>query len=399
VKQLLSKIAVVGGAGHVGAPLALVLAQAGFPVLIHDINRQSMDKMANGKMPFVEKGGERLLREMLRRGRLEFSDQPVSIRAAQTVILTVGTPIDEFHNPVTSLLTRCLDSLISHLRIGALLILRSTVAPGTTLFLKRHIQQKRPDLLLAFCPERVVQGQAIEEIQSLPQIISGTSPEAVRRAEKLFRNIAKKTVKMSPREAEYAKLICNAYRYIQFAATNQLYMMVQSAGLDYHRLLDGMKDGYPRMAGIPRAGFAAGPCLMKDTMQLFAFEKHNFALGQVAMTINEGLPDYLVSRLTQNRSLADQKVGILGMAFKAESDDIRDSLSFKLRKILRFAGAEVLCADPYVNDKSLIHPREILQRCSIVILGVPHRAYQKLKIPSRITVVDPWGFFRNSAGA
>lgn len=399
MKQLLSKIAVVGGAGHVGAPLALVLAQAGFPVLIHDINRQSMDNMANGKMPFYEKGGERLLREMLRRGRLEFSDQPMSIRAAQTVILTVGTPIDEFHNPVTSLLTRCLDSLIPHLRVGALLILRSTVAPGTTLFLKRHIQQKRPDLLLAFCPERVVQGQAIEEIQSLPQIISGTSPEAVRRAEKLFRNIAKKTVKMNPREAEYAKLICNAYRYIQFAATNQLYMMVQSAGLDYHRLLDGMKEGYPRMAGIPRAGFAAGPCLMKDTMQLFAFEKHNFALGQVAMTINEGLPDYLVSRLTQNRSLAGQKVGILGMAFKAESDDIRDSLSFKLRKILRFAGAQVLCADPYINDKSLVHPREILQRCRIVILGVPHRAYQKLKIPSRITVVDPWGFFRNSAGA
>lgn len=399
MKQLLSKIAVVGGAGHVGAPLALVLAQAGFPVLIHDINRQSMDKMANGKMPFYEKGGERLLREMLRRERLEFSDQPVSIRAAQTVILTVGTPIDKFHNPVTSLLTRCLDSLIPHLRVGALLILRSTVAPGTTLFLKRHIQQKRPDLLLAFCPERVVQGQAIEEIQSLPQIISGTSPEAVRRAEKLFRNIAKKTVKMNPREAEYAKLICNAYRYIQFAATNQLYMMVQSAGLDYHRLLDGMKEGYPRMAGIPRAGFAAGPCLMKDTMQLFAFEKHNFALGQVAMTINEGLPDYLVSRLTQNRSLAGQKVGILGMAFKAESDDIRDSLSFKLRKILRFAGAQVLCADPYVNDKSLVHPREILQWCRIVILGVPHRAYQKLNIPSRITVVDPWGFFRNSAGA
>lgn len=398
VKQLPSKIAVVGGAGHVGAPLALVLAQAGYQVLIHDINRQSMDKMANGKMPFYEKSGERLLREMLRRGRLEFSDQPKSIRAARTIILTVGTPIDEFHNPVTSLLTRCLDSLLPHLCAGALLVLRSTVAPGTTLFLKRHIQQKRPDLFLSFCPERVVQGQAIEEIQSLPQIISGTSPEAVRRAQKLFRNIATKTVKMSPREAEYAKLICNAYRYIQFAATNQLYMMVQSAGLDYHRLLDGMKDGYPRMAGIPRAGFAAGPCLMKDTMQLFAFEKHNFALGQVAMTINEGLPDYLVSKLAQSRSLGGQKVGILGMAFKAESDDIRDSLSFKLRKILRFAGAQVFCADPYVNDKSLVHPREILQRCHIVILGVPHRAYQKLKIPSRITVVDPWGFLRNSAG-
>jgi UDP-N-acetyl-D-mannosaminuronic acid dehydrogenase len=398
LKQPPSKIAVVGGAGHVGAPLALVLAQAGHQVLIQDINRQSMDKMANGKMPFYEKGGEHLLREMLRRGRLEFSDQPKLIRAARTIILTVGTPIDEFHNPVTSLLIRCLESLEPHLAPGALVILRSTVAPGTTEFLARHFREKRLKLLLAFCPERVVQGQAIEEIQTLPQIVSGTSPEAIRRAERLFGKIAQKTVRMSPREAEYAKLICNAYRYIQFAATNQLYMMVESAGLNYHRLLEGMKDGYPRMAGIPRAGFAAGPCLMKDTMQLFAFEKHNFALGQVAMAINEGLPDYLVSRLATTHDLTRSTVGILGMAFKPDSDDVRDALSFKLRKIFRFAGAKVFCADPYVNDKSLVCPREILKRCRIVILGVPHRAYQKLKIPSRITLVDPWGFFQNPAG-
>lgn len=387
------KIAVVGGAGHVGAPLALLLARQGFQVVVHDINKKSMDQMMRGNMPFHEEGGESLLRAVLRTGRLEFSTRPESIQGARAVILTVGTPIDEFHNPVTSLVTRCLDLLLPHLDSKALLILRSTVAPGTTEFLHRHLEKKGKVPKLAFCPERVVQGKAIQEIRSLPQIVSGTSASAVRAAAEIFSRIAKKIVLMTPREAEYAKLICNAYRYIQFAATNQLYMMVESAGLDYHRLLDGMKKGYPRMAGIPRAGFAAGPCLMKDTMQLFAFEKHNFVLGQVAMTINEGLPDFLVSRLGQTCDLTRETVGILGMAFKADSDDIRDSLSFKLRKILHFAGAHVLCSDPFVDNESFVTPREILNHCRIVILGVPHRAYRSLKIPRQTLLVDPWGFF------
>jgi len=391
-------VAVVGGAGHVGAPLSLVLAHRGFRVLIHDVNREAMDRMAAGKMPFLEKGGPGLLRAALRKGRLGFSADPESIRGIRRILLTIGTPIDEFHNPVTSLLTRCLESLEPHLVPGALVILRSTVAPGTTEFLARHLRQKQIKVRLAFCPERVVQGQAIEEIQALPQIVSGTSEAAVRSAKQLFGKIAQKTVRMSPREAEYAKLICNAYRYIEFAATNQLHMMVESAGLNYGRLLRGMKEGYPRMAGIPRAGFAAGPCLMKDTMQLFAFEKHNFALGQVAMAINEGLPDYLVSRLAATQDLTRATVGILGMAFKANSDDIRDALSFKLKKILHFAGARVLCADPHVRISGLLPAAEVVRRSRILILGVPHEAYRRLRIPADRKVIDIWGFWnRNGA--
>jgi len=394
VKPRQHKIAVVGGAGHVGAPLALVLAQNGHPVVVHDIQRESMERMSRGTMPFHEEGGTRLLRQVLKTGRLEFSVRPESIRKAQTVILTLGTPIDEFHNPVTSQLIRCLNVLLPHIRKGALLILRSTVAPGTTDFLGRHLHTSRRDVLLAFCPERVVQGRAIEEIKKLPQIISGSSLRAVQAARRIFGRVAAKIVVMSPREAEFAKLICNAYRYIEFAATNQLYMMVESAGLNYRRLLAGMKDGYPRMASIPQAGFAAGPCLMKDTMQLFAFEKHNFLLGQIAMTINEGLPDYLVSRLAATHDLTRATVGIMGMAFKADSDDIRDSLSYKLRKILRFAGARVLCTDPHVRSRDLLPLEEVVRKSRILILGVPHRAYRSLKIPAAKTVVDPWGLIR-----
>jgi len=388
------KIAVVGGAGHVGAPLALVLARKGHRVVIHDINCASMEKMARGTMPFLEKDGTSLLRRVLKSGRLEFSDRPESISGAQSVILTLGTPIDEFHNPVTSPLINCINVLLPHIRKGGLMILRSTVAPGTTAVLERHLRRSRRDVHLAFCPERVVQGRAIEEIAKLPQIISGSSDRAVKAARRIFSGITSKVVVMSLREAEYAKLICNAYRYIQFAATNQLYMMVESAGINYHRLLAGMKNGYARMASVPRAGFAAGPCLMKDTMQLFAFEKHNFVLGQIAMNINEGLPEFLVSRILSKEKIINRKVGILGMAFKAQSDDIRQSLSYKLKKVLEFAGAKVLCSDPYVKGSDIVPLRELIKRASIIIVGVPHRQYRLLKMPPDIQIIDPWGFLR-----
>src|SRR5207237_554697 len=159
------------------------------------------------------------------------------------------------------------------------IILRSTIAPGTTNYIDGYLRSRGKKIGLAFCPERVVQGKAIEEIRALPQLVSGTSPEALAVAKTLFSKIAPEVVEMSPLEAEFAKLVCNAFRYMQFAATNQLYMAVESAGLDYCELLSKMKRGYPRMGSIPGPGFAAGPCLMKDTMQLFAFQKHNFVLG------------------------------------------------------------------------------------------------------------------------
>lgn len=384
-------VCVVGGAGHVGTPLALVLADCGFKTLIFDINTKAMDMMAAGVMPFVEEGGEELLHKVLGTDRLAFSSDPGRLAEANIIVLTIGTPIDEFHNPNLSLLTSCLDGWMRYLRDDQTIVLRSTVAPGTTSYIDSYLKRHGKKTRLAFCPERVVQGKGIEEIRTLPQLVSGISPEAVASAKELFCKIAPEVVEMSPHEAEFAKLICNAFRYIQFAATNQLYMMVESAGLNYSDLLAKMKRGYPRMGSIPGPGFAAGPCLMKDTMQLFAFEKHNFILGQVAMTINEGLPNFIVERLSGRRDLRKTRIGILGMAFKAEIDDIRDSLSYKLGKLLRFHGAEVLYTDEYAKDPTFVTKEELVANSDVVIVGVPHRAYQTLRIPDGVEVVDLWG--------
>ena len=384
-------VCVVGGAGHVGVTLSLVLADNGFKTLVLDVNKAALETMAAGRLPFFEQGGETILKTALAAGDLEFSSDPKSVTRAPYVVVTVGTPIDEFHNPDLSKLTRCFDELLPHLRDDQTIILRSTVAPGTTAHIDNYLRDRGKKTRLAFCPERVVQGKGITEIPALPQLISGTSPEAVAGAKKLFSKIALEVVEMLPIEAEFAKLMCNAFRYIQFAATNQLYMMVEAAGLNYLDLLEKMKRHYPRMESIPGPGFTAGPCLMKDTMQLFAFQKHDFILGQVAMTINEGLPNFIVERLTKKRDLRKTRVGILGMAFKAESDDIRESLSYKLGKLLRFHGAKVFYSDEYAKDPTFVSKEELVAASDVIIIGAAHNAYASLHIPNQIEVVDLWG--------
>jgi UDP-N-acetyl-D-mannosaminuronic acid dehydrogenase len=286
-----------------------------------------------------------------------------------------------------------------HLRDEQTIILRSTVAPGTTAYIDNYLRREGKKTRLAFCPERVVQGKGIEEIRGLPQLIGGTSAEATAEAKKLFEPIASEIVEMTPLEAEFAKLICNAFRYVQFAATNQLYMMVESAGLNYSDLLAKMKRGYARMESIPGPGFAAGPCLMKDTMQLFAFQKQNFILGQVAMTINEGLPNFIVERLAAQFDLPKTRIGILGMAFKAESDDIRESLSYKLGKLLRFHGAKVFYSDEYAKDPTFVDKETLVRECDVVIVGVPHNAYRSLQVPGTKHVVDLWSILPLRKGA
>jgi UDP-N-acetyl-D-mannosaminuronic acid dehydrogenase len=383
-------VCVVGGAGRVGLPLALVLSDSGFKTLILDINQAALETIASGTMPFREEGGDALLKKVHESKRLTLSFEPKSAALAALIVLTIGTPVDEFNNPNLSLLTHCLDELIPHLRDEQTIILRSTVAPGTTNYINGYLRSHGKEINLAFCPERVVQGKAIEEIRSLPQLVSGTTSKAVTVAKNLFCKIAPEVVEMTPLEAEFAKLVCNAFRYMQFAATNQLYMVVESAGLDYRELLSKMKSGYPRMESIPGPGFAAGPCLMKDTMQLFAFQKHNFVLGQMATTINEGLPNFIVEQLARRFDLRDKRVGILGMAFKADSDDIRNSLSYKLGKLLRFHGAQVFYSDEYAENPTFVSKEELIASTDIVIVGAAHSAYRELRIPAKTTVVDLW---------
>jgi UDP-N-acetyl-D-mannosaminuronic acid dehydrogenase len=283
------------------------------------------------------------------------------------------------------------DQIAPHLRTGALVALRSTVYPGTTAYVAQHLADRGCVVDVAFCPERIAEGHALEELRSLPQIIGADDDRAAERATALFGKLAGKTIRTTTKEAELTKLFTNTWRYMKFAVANQFFMIANSAGVDYTNVLRAIREDYPRAADLPGPGFAAGPCLFKDTMQLSAFTADHFPLGQAAMQINEGLPAYIVSALERRYDgLGGKTVGILGMAFKAESDDPRASLSFKLRKLLTWAGAKVVCTDPYLKDDRFVTLDSVLKESDILILGAPHKAYRSLEVGGK-DVVDVWG--------
>jgi len=389
-------VTVVGGAGHVGVPLVLALAEAGLRVNVNDLNKASLDMLQAGRLPFVEYGAQAVLEKALLDKRLVFTYSPDCISTGGPVIITIGTPIDEFLNPVRKVVQDCIDAVLPFLADGQLVALRSTVFPGTTDWLASYLRAQGRDLLVAFCPERIVQGVGLKELRELPQIVSGTTPEAEREAAKLFERVAPEVIVVSPIEAEFAKLFSNAYRYIEFAASNEFYLVAKSAGVDYQRVLAAMKHNYPRLKSMPRPGFAAGPCLVKDTMQLNAFARNQFGLGHAALMINEGLVLHVVDDLKRRYDLANMTVGLLGMAFKAESDDIRASLSYKFKKVLSAQTRAVLTTDTLVTtDPELLPLDEVIAKSDLLILCAPHAAYRAADFKGK-PVFDVWGHLQGA---
>jgi UDP-N-acetyl-D-mannosaminuronic acid dehydrogenase len=384
-------LVIVGGCGHVGLPLALSLADCGYQVGINDIDQAKIEMVKAGQVPFVETGAEALLRKILATGRLELSRDPAMLERTRVAVLVIGTPIDEFMNPSVRIFERVLDELTPHLQNGSLIILRSTVFPGTTETVERRLRAAGIEADVAFCPERIAEGHALEELRTLPQIVGVTSDVAFDKARAVFERLGvASVVRTTPLEAELAKLLTNTWRYMKFAIANQFFQIVNRSGLDYNRVLNAIRQDYPRAADLPGPGFAAGPCLLKDTMQLSAFTPDHFPMGQAAMQVNEGLPGYIVDTLNSRKPLQGRTLGILGMAFKGESDDPRASLSYKLRKLAQFKGAKVMCTDPYIVDETFEPLDKVLHESELIVIGAPHRAYRGLELDG-LEVVDIWG--------
>lgn len=390
-----SSIAIVGGCGHVGLPLGMAFAKKGFRVHLLDISAAAVKMVMSGTMPFLEEEADTLLPKMLASGLLSATTDPTILRKADIVIVTIGTPVDEYLDPSVGSFDVSLHKLIRQMHAGQLLILRSTVFPGVTDRLGRQLQSMgRGDIDLAYCPERIVQGQSLQELTQLPQLIGGFTERAALRAAALFKALSPVSIFLRPIEAELAKLYANAWRYINFAISNQFWVIAQEFKADFGKIHAALRQDYPRMKSFARAGFAAGPCLLKDTMQLGAFNHGSFILGQAAMMINEGLPYLQVQQIKQTYDLSTMTVGLLGMAFKPNSDDIRSSLSYKLRKVLELEAAEVLCADPYVKGPGLLPQEEVLAKADLIVIGTPHDCYQKIKF--RCPVIDITGTIARS---
>lgn len=372
-------------------PLGLAFADRGLRVTLFDINPAAVACVNGGRLPFDEPGAEEVLGRV-HNHTLDATTDPSCVAEAEYVVIVVGTPVDEHLNPEPHVVPAAVAAVANHLRDGQLLVLRSTLYPGVTAMVERLVADLGKDVDVAFCPERIAEGKAMTELFELPQLVAARSDRAMERSAKLFHALTTEVVPLSPEEAELAKLFTNTWRYIRFAIANQLYMIANDFGLDFERIRGAMAYDYPRAADLPGAGFAAGPCLLKDTMQLAAFNNNNFTLGHAAMMVNEGLPLYVVHRIEQHHDLSTMTVGILGMAFKAGSDDARDSLSYKLKRILRFKAAEVLTTDPHVRtDPELLALDDVLTRADLLVVGVPHEAYAGLR--PRQPVVDIWDLY------
>ncbi len=386
-----TNIAVIGGAGHVGLPLSLMFSKYGFQVTLVDSDAAKIEMLKKGEFPFMEEGGSELLKEV-KDGNILFCTEHKLIAECDVVVLTVGTPVDEHLNPDLTPVFEVVDQIKPYLRKGQILVLRSTLFPGMSDKIYASLQAENIDVGVSFCPERIAQGKALIELEKIPQIVSASDKDTLKTIREIFLTMTSSIIELDMKEAELAKLFSNSWRYIKFAVANQFYMIATEKDMDFYKIRHAMMFDYERAADFPMAGFAAGPCLFKDTMQLASFNRQNFALGHASMLINETLPDFLVEQTKGEHTLAGKNVGILGMAFKPNNDDSRESLAFKLRKLLQYEGANVFCTDPYIQDDTFTSLDSVLDSCDLLFVGCPHVNYRDIKFNGQ-KVIDCWGLY------
>jgi UDP-N-acetyl-D-mannosaminuronic acid dehydrogenase len=386
-----TNIAVIGGAGHVGLPLSLMFSKHGFHVTLVDSDAAKIEMLKKGEFPFMEEGGSELLKEV-KDGNILFCTEHKLISECDVVVLTVGTPVDGHLNPDLAPVFEVVDQIKPYLRNGQILVLRSTLFPGMSEKIYDSLQAENIDVGVSFCPERIAQGKALIELNQIPQIISASDKNTLETVKSIFSTMTSSVVELNMKEAELAKLFSNSWRYIKFAVANQFYMIATEKEMDFYKIRHAMMFDYERAADFPMAGFAAGPCLFKDTMQLASFNRQNFALGHASMLINETLPDFLVEKSKINHKLDGENVGILGMAFKANNDDSRESLAYKLKKLLQYEGANVLCTDPYIEDDAFTSIENVLSSCNLIFVGCPHSVYRDITFDGQ-KVIDCWGLY------
>jgi len=381
---LAESVAIIGGAGHVGLPLAISFANAGLKTVIYDLNSDAVEKIATGVFPFKEIHGLERLKDALSSGNLVTTSNPEKLSEVTSIITIIGTPVDDHLNPNPDAIRRSLQDLTNYLRDGQLLILRSTVFPGVTASVERLLAEFNLMIDVVTAPERITEGYAFNELPVIPQIIGARTKEVYERAELLFGSFVSESLYATPEQAELAKLFSNSWRYIRFAAANELYGIALKAGQNFEIIRELMMKNYPRSKDFPVPGFAAGPCLPKDSLQLVAYSRQSSPLNSAAYSVNENLPNVIVNKITSEIDLKDKTVGILGMAFKSGSDDPRSSLSYKLRKLLTFESKKVICSDPYVIDERFKSLAEILLESDVIVIAVDHPDYRGITFKKRI---------------
>ena len=393
MKNLSEKyISIIGGAGHVGFPLGLAFASKNFKVNLIDKDTKNLKTIRNGKPPFFEIGAKKVLNKCLKNNTLLTSTNINDIKKGKFIIICIGTPIDNNLKPVLKDFIKFFKLLKKYIDKRHVIIIRSSTYPGIINKIETIFKNKNNQIV--YCPERIVQSKSLIELPKLPQVVAGNNKKSVGQVKNLFKKITSKVILTNILEAELIKLFSNANRYINFAIANQLFIICENNGLNFDRVRNIMREGYERNLNLPKAGFTAGPCLLKDTMQLSSFYKKKFKIGYAAMEINEGIPNLIISEIKKNKKNKKKTIGILGLAFKSETDDIRDSLSIKLKNKLKILQYKVLVSDEYYKNKENTDRNLLIKKSDIIIIGAPHEKYKRIKFPKNKKIIDIWGLYK-----
>ena len=392
MKKVLSgdHISIIGGAGHIGLPLALAFSQKNFKIHLIDNNKKNLDLIQKNKMPFLEIGAEKILDRSLKKKLFFFENNLDLLLKSKFIIICVGTPINNNLKPNLDNFYKLIKKIKQKIDKDQILIIRSSVYPGTIKKIQQILKNKNNNIV--YCPERIVQSKSLIELPKLPQIIATDNKNKIEETKKLFRKITSKIIETNILEAELIKLYSNANRYINFAIANQLFSICHKHNLNFKRIRNIMQDGYKRNLNLANAGFTSGPCLLKDTMQLNSFCNNLFELGTAAMKINENIPNLIIDKIKKIRNYKKKSIGLLGLTFKGETDDIRDSLSIKLLNKLKKLKLKINQSDEYYKIDSNISKNQLIKSSEIIIIGAPHLAYKKLKISKDKYLIDIWNF-------
>lgn len=373
------RVAVVGGAGRVGLPLALASARAGFATVIFDINFAAITKLRLGKIPFFEEGLESELHHAMKLGLIEFQTSLSSPDYFDIAFLTVATDLDSQGQPSKISESLALDVSRELLHGEGVLCIRSTAMPGTTVSIANAVKDLGLSTTVVSTPERILEGHAIAELRSIPQII-GTDYDAPRTLVSFFEALGNKILVCDSTEAELAKLIANAYRFVHFELANEFALICRRNGRDFSRIREIVTEDYPRASGLAKPGFVGGPCLPKDTVQLITSALGESPILEAAHRANLELPQEFVSRIENSvGTLSGKKVLLLGLGFKPGSDDTRGSVTYVIWDELIARGASVQVSDPFVPlavEPRLINLDHGVETADFVVISTEHKEYQ-----------------------
>ncbi len=392
--KIIDRSLVIGvvGLGYVGLPVACLLAKTGFKVIGLDVKQDRVDQINRGISPIqgIEPGLQELLESVVNQKAFHATVNAAELATADIITINVETPVEADHKPRYIALRAACSTISKHLKKGALIIVESTIAPGTTRNVIIPEIEKSSNLVLnrdyylGACPERVMPGKLLNNLLNMSRVCGGSTPETAYVMQALYATFVRADINTTDIiTAEVVKTAENSYRDVQIAFANEVALICEEYGADVYQVRELVNKSPNRQMHLPGAG-VGGHCIPKDPWLLVAGmpDEKPTRVIPAARAVNESMPHHLVSKLTSmlekhGKKVEESKIAIFGYAYLENSDDTRNSPSETLVKELEEKNARLVINDPYVPEFSN-NPYEIVSGCDAIVLMVAHADYQKL---------------------